>query len=383
MTAEQLHTPCYVIDRDRLEENLRVLRGVMDRTGCRILLVQKAFSCYAVYPLISRYLCGATASGLFEARLCHEEMPGRENHVFSPAFREEDFPEILSICDHIVFNSIRQLELFGLRAKEAGLQVGLRINPQISTQPAEHAIYDPCAPGSRLGVTLTGFRDGIEQNPALPGLLDGLHFHTLCEQNSDDLETTLNGFEEQFREWLPQMKWVNFGGGHHITRADYDIPRLERCINRMREGYGLTVYLEPGEAIALNAGYLHTQVLEVQHHQGAMDIAILDTSAACHMPDVIEMPYRPPLRSSGMSGEKAYTYRLGGPTCLSGDVIGEYSFDAPLKEGQTLIFEDMAIYSMVKNNTFNGMPLPSIYLKEGSDYTLLKSFNYADFKSRL
>ena len=380
MTAEQLHTPCYVIDRDRLEENLRVLRGVMDRTGCRILLAQKAFSCYAVYPLISQYLCGATASGLFEARLCHEEMPGRENHVFSPAFREEDMPEILSICDHIVFNSIRQLELFGVRAKEAGLQVGLRINPQISTQPSEHAIYDPCAPGSRLGVTLDEFRKA----PAnLVALLDGLHFHTLCEQNSDDLEITLNGFEEQFREWLPQMKWVNFGGGHHITRADYDIPRLERCIERMSKGYGLTVYLEPGEAIALNAGYLHTQVLEVQHHAGAMDIAILDTSAACHMPDVIEMPYRPPLRDSGQPGEKAYTYRLGGPTCLSGDIIGEYSFDTPLKEGQTLIFEDMAIYSMVKNNTFNGMPLPSIYLKQGSNYTLLKSFTYADFKSRL
>ena len=380
MTAEQLHTPCYVIDRDRLEENLKVLRGVMDRTGCRILLAQKAFSCYAVYPLISQYLCGATASGLFEARLCHEEMPGRENHVFSPAFREEDMPEILSICDHIVFNSIRQLELFGARAKEAGLQVGLRINPQISTQPAEHAIYDPCAPGSRLGVTLDEFRKA----PAnLVALLDGLHFHTLCEQNSDDLKTTLNGFEEQFREWLPQMKWVNFGGGHHITRADYDIPRLERCIERMSKGYDLTVYLEPGEAIALNAGYLHTQVLEVQHHAGAMDIAILDTSAACHMPDVIEMPYRPPLRDSGLAGEKAYTYRLGGPTCLSGDIIGEYSFDSPLKEGQTLIFEDMAIYSMVKNNTFNGMPLPAIYLKQGSNYTLLKSFNYADFKSRL
>ncbi len=380
MTAEQLHTPCYVIDRDRLEENLKVLRGVMDRTGCRILLAQKAFSCYAVYPLISKYLCGATASGLFEARLCHEEMPGRENHVFSPAFREEDMPEILSICDHIVFNSIRQLELFGVRAKEAGLQVGLRINPQISTQPSEHAIYDPCAPGSRLGVTVDEFRKA----PAnLVALLDGLHFHTLCEQNSDDLETTLNGFEDQFRECLPQMKWVNFGGGHHITRADYDIPRLERCIERMSKGYGLTVYLEPGEAIALNAGYLHTQVLEVQHHAGAMDIAILDTSAACHMPDVIEMPYRPPLRDSGQPGEKAYTYRLGGPTCLSGDIIGEYSFDAPLKEGQTLIFEDMAIYSMVKNNTFNGMPLPSIYLKQGSNYTLLKSFNYADFKSRL
>ena len=380
MKATELKTPCYVIDRDRLEENLKVLRGVMDRTGCRILLAQKAFSCYAVYPLISGYLCGATASGLFEARLCHEEMPGRENHIFSPAFREEDFPEILSICDHIVFNSIRQLELFGSRAKEAGLQLGLRINPQISTQPAEHAIYDPCAPGSRLGVTLAEFR----QAPAnVVALLDGLHFHTLCEQNSDDLETTLNGFEEQFREWLPKMKWVNFGGGHHITRADYDIPRLERCIERMSKGYGLTVYLEPGEAIALNAGYLHTQVLEVQHHAGAMDIAIVDTSAACHMPDVIEMPYRPPLRDSGQPGEKAYTYRLGGPTCLSGDIIGEYSFDAPLKEGQTLIFEDMAIYSMVKNNTFNGMPLPSIYLKQGSDFTLIKSFNYQDFKSRL
>lgn len=380
MDASQLHTPCYVIDRDRLEENLKVLRGVMDRTGCRILLAQKAFSCYAVYPLISEYLCGATASGLFEARLCHEEMPGRENHIFSPAFREEDFPEILSICDHIVFNSIRQLELFGSRAKEAGLQVGLRINPQISTQPAEHAIYDPCAKGSRLGVTLDEFREA----PAdLVALLDGLHFHTLCEQNSDDLETTLNGFEEQFCEWLPQMKWVNFGGGHHITRADYDIPRLERCIKCMSEGYGLTVYLEPGEAIALNAGYLHTQVLEVQHHAGAMDIAILDTSAACHMPDVIEMPYRPPLRDSGQPQEKKYTYRLGGPTCLSGDIIGDYSFDTPLKEGQTLIFEDMAIYSMVKNNTFNGMPLPSIYLKQGSDYTLIKSFTYQDFKSRL
>jgi len=380
MDVKQLHTPCYVIDRDRLESNLKVLRGVMDRTGCRILLAQKAFSCYVVYPLISEYLCGATASGLFEARLCHEEMPGRENHIFSPAFREEDMPEILSICDHIVFNSIRQLSLFGPRAKEAGLQVGLRINPQISTQPSEHAIYDPCAPGSRLGVTLDEFRKAPAE---LVGLLDGLHFHTLCEQNSDDLETTLNGFEEQFREWLPQMKWVNFGGGHHITRADYDIPLLERCIKRMSEGYGLLVYLEPGEAIALNAGYLHTQVLEVQHHAGAMDIAIVDTSAACHMPDVLEMPYRPPLSDSGQPEEKAYTYRLGGPTCLSGDIIGEYSFDNPIKEGQTLVFEDMAIYSMVKNNTFNGMPLPSIYLKQGSEYTLIKSFGYSDFKSRL
>ncbi|MBR5706819.1 MAG: carboxynorspermidine decarboxylase [Bacteroidaceae bacterium] len=380
MKATELQTPCYVIDRDRLEDNLKILSGVMERTGCRILLAQKAFSCYAVYPLISKYLCGATASGLFEARLCHEEMPGRENHIFSPAFREEDFPEILKICDHIVFNSIPQLEKFGPLTRESKKQVGLRINPQVSTQPSEHAIYDPCAPGSRLGVTLDEFRKASADTI---GLLDGLHFHTLCEQNSDDLETTLNAFEEQFREWLPAMKWVNFGGGHHITREDYDIPRLERCIGRMSKGYGLTVYLEPGEAIALNAGYLHTQVLEVQHHAGAMDIAIVDTSAACHMPDVLEMPYRPPLRDSGQPREKKYTYRLGGPTCLSGDIIGEYSFSAPLKEGQTLIFEDMAIYSMVKNNTFNGMPLPSIYLKEGSDYTLIKSFSYSDFKSRL
>ena len=380
MKADELQTPCYVIDRDRLEENLKVLHGVMESTDCRILLAQKAFSCYAVYPLITKYLCGATASGLFEARLCHEEMPGRENHVFSPAFREEDFPEILKNCDHIVFNSIPQLEKFGPLTRESKKQVGLRINPQVSTQPAEHSIYDPCAPGSRLGVTVEEFRKASAQTI---GLLDGLHFHTLCEQNSDDLEITLNAFEEQFREWLPKMKWVNFGGGHHITRADYDIPRLERCIERMSKGYGLTVYLEPGEAIALNAGYLHTKVLEVQHHEGAMDIAILDTSAACHMPDVLEMPYRPPLRDSGQPQEKAYTYRLGGPTCLSGDIIGEYSFDSPLKEGQVLVFEDMAIYSMVKNNTFNGMPLPSIYLKEGSNYTLIKSFTYQDFKSRL
>jgi Diaminopimelate decarboxylase len=310
-------------------------------------------------------------------------MPGGENHVFSPAFREEDMDEILSVCDHIVFNSIRQLSLYGKRAKDSGLQVGLRINPQVSTQPAEHAIYDPCALGSRLGVTLEEFEEGISVDPDLLTLLDGLHFHTLCEQNSDDLETTLDAFEKQFSVYLRGMKWVNFGGGHHITRSDYDIPRLERCVRRMSEGYGLMVYLEPGEAVALNAGYLYSKVLEVQHHKGALDIAVLDTSAACHMPDVLEMPYRPPLRGSGMVGEKPFTYRLGGPTCLSGDIIGEYSFDAPLREGDILVFEDMAIYSMVKNNTFNGMPLPSIYIKQGKSCILHKEFSYSDFKGRL
>ena len=406
MTESELRTPCYVIDADAIERNLQVLRGVMDRTGCRILLAQKAFSAYALYPLVSRYLAGATASGLFEAKLCHEEMPGVENHIYNPAFREEDMPEILEICDHIVFNSIAQLRRFGPRAKQAGLQVGLRINPEKSTQEG-HAIYDPCAPGSRLGVTLAQFEEAIkadsqacsggslacEGEPAggdslacaggVLDLLDGLHFHTLCEQDSDALEVTLDAFCQKFGKYLSGMKWVNFGGGHHITRADYNIELLEKCIGRMRDDYGLMVYLEPGEAIALNGGYLYTSVLEIQPEVAGVLNAILDASAACHMPDVLEMPYRPPLRDSGQPQEKAFTYRFGGPTCLAGDRIGEYSFDHELTEGERLVFEDMAIYSMVKNNTFNGMPLPAIYIKKGKDFQLWKSFAYNDFKSRL
>lgn len=381
MTESDIKTPCYVIDANAIERNLKVLRGVMDRTGCRILLAQKCFSGYALYPLISKYLAGATASGLFEAKLCHEEMPGVENHIYNPAFRAEDMPEILQICDHIVFNSIAQLRKFGPAAKKAGLQIGLRINPEKSTQEG-HAIYDPCAPGSRLGVTLEQFESAIMENDVLH-LLDGLHFHTLCEQDSDALEDTLNVFCQKFGKYLGGMKWVNFGGGHHITRQDYDIPRLERCIARMRDQYGLLVYLEPGEAVALNAGYLYTSVLEIQPEVAGIKNAILDTSAACHMPDVLEMPYRPPLRDSGLPNEKAFTYRFGGPTCLAGDRIGEYSFDHELSEGERLVFEDMAIYSMVKNNTFNGMPLPAIYIKEGKDFQLWKSFTYNDFKLRL
>ena len=461
MTFGELPTPCYVVDITLVEENLRVLRGVMERTGARILLAQKAFSMYALYPLIGEYLWGATASGLYEARLCAEEMVrplaagGRkpENHIFSPAYREEDFGEILKYCDHIVFNSCRQAERFGPRAKAAGKSAGLRINPECSTQEG-HAIYDPCAPGSRLGVTaecleaawgrcagsrtccgsetndsgtgsagakagvsgsrdggestggsvgeindsaagsagakagVSGSRDGGESagvnggDNGFLGQLDGLHFHTLCEQNSDDLEKTLDAVEEKFGKYLKDMKWINFGGGHHITRKDYDIPRLERCIRRMQEKYGLTVYLEPGEAVALNAGFLVTQVLETLYN--GMDLAILDTSAACHMPDVLEMPYRPPLQGSGMPGEKKYTYRLGGPTCLAGDIIGEYSFAAPLKEGNRLVFEDMAIYSMVQNNTFNGMPLPAIALREkDGGYRVIRKFGYEDFRGRL
>ncbi|MCQ2145757.1 MAG: carboxynorspermidine decarboxylase [Bacteroidales bacterium] len=376
-----MKTPCYVIDSGAVRRNLSVLAGVMQRTGAHILLAQKAFSCYALYPMIGEYLSGATASGLFEARLCHEEMPGKENHVFNPAFRAEDIDEIVSICDHIVFNSVRQLALYGAKAKAAGCAVGLRVNPEKSTQEG-HEIYDPCAPGSRMGVTLSEFEKGLDAFPEMLELLDGLHFHTLCEQDSDALEVTLDVVVEKFGAYLRGMKWINFGGGHHITRDGYDIARLERCIMRMRDDFGLEVYLAPGEAIALNAGYLHTTVPETQERNWG-NLAILHTSAACHMPDVLEMPYRPPLQGSGEAGEKSYTYRLGGPTCLAGDVIGDYSFDQPLKEGDVLTFGDMAIYSMVKNNTFNGMPLPSIWIQDGEKAMLWKEFSYLDFKSRV
>ena len=376
-----MNTPCYVIDSDALRRNLSVLQGVTQRTGAHILLAQKAFSCYALYPMIGQYLCGATASGLYEARLCHEEMPGRENHVFSPAFKAEDVDELVDICDHIVFNSLRQLSLYGAKAREAGCSVGLRINPEKSTQEG-HAIYDPCAPGSRMGVTAAELETAMVSQPELLTMIDGLHFHTLCEQDSDALEVTLDAVVEKFGHYLKSMKWINFGGGHHITREGYDIKRLERCIMKMREEYGLEVYLEPGEAVALNAGFLHTRVLEIQNRESGR-IAILDTSAACHMPDVLEMPYRPPLHGSGCPDEKPFSYRLAGPTCLAGDVIGDYSFDYELKEGEMLTFCDMAIYSMVKNNTFNGMPLPSIWIKDGDRMSLWKEFGYKDFKNRV
>ncbi len=385
MRMDQLPTPCYVVDEDRLEENLKILAGVMEETGCRILLAQKAFSAYGLYPLIGKYLNGTTASGLFEARLGRQEMAlhpelrerNLETHVFSAAYREDEFQEIAGLCDHVVFNSFAQLEKFRDTARKMGAGIGLRINPECSTQEG-HAIYDPCSHGSRLGITADQFSE-----EKLSGV-EGLHFHTLCEQDADDLERTLDAVEEKFGRYLslPQMKWLNFGGGHHITRKDYQIPLLIRCIRRIKERYGLQVYLEPGEAVALNAGYLLTKVLDVVEN-GGVSIAILDTSAACHMPDVLEMPYRPPLKDSGMPGEKAYTFRLAGPTCLAGDVIGDYSFDEPLKVGQELVFQDMAIYSMVKNNTFNGMPLPAIAFMRQGQCRIWKQFGYENFKCRL
>ena len=374
MKFAELPTPCFVIDEELLKKNLQILKSVKDMAGCKILLAQKAFSAFALYPLISRYLDGATASGLYEAWLGKEFFKG-ENHVFCAAYKDEDFDEIASICGHVVFNSVGQLRRFKDRALERGAQVGLRVNPQFSTQQG-HAIYDPCAPGSRLGVIAESLRE-----EDLSGV-SGLHFHTLCQQNSDDLEKTLGAVVEKFGKFFPQIKWINFGGGHHITRGDYDIGRLARCVKNIRENFGLEVYLEPGEAVALNAGFLKASVLDIVSN--GIDIAVLDASAACHMPDVLEMPYRPPLLNSGNPGEKPFNYRLAGATCLAGDVIGDYSFDRVLKIGDELVFADMAIYSMVKTNTFNGMQLPSIAVKKvGGDCQIIKEFSYADFKNRL
>lgn len=372
---QEMPTPAYVVEEKLLRQNLELLRQICQETGCKILLAQKAFSMYHFYPLIGRYLHGATASGIYEAKLAAEEMPGKENHIFSPAYKEKDMEEILQVCDHIVFNSFVQWKKYRKQARKAGKECGLRINPEHSTQ--EHAIYDPCAPGSRLGITPANF----EENE-LDGIT-GLHFHCLCEQNADALEETLQAVEEKFGKYLYQMKWLNFGGGHHITRADYDVEKLKKLITYVQDKYQVQVYLEPGEAVALRAGYLITEVLEIVQN-GGMQTAVLDTSAACHMPDVLEMPYRPPLYGSGEAGEKKYTYRLGGPTCLAGDIIGDYSFDEPLKVGARLCFEDMAIYSMVKNNTFNGMPLPDIIAVHDDDtWEVVKHFGYQDFKQRL
>ncbi|MCD7833827.1 MAG: carboxynorspermidine decarboxylase [Lachnospiraceae bacterium] len=419
MKISEIPTPAYVVDEGKLTENLEILKGVQERTGCRILLAQKAFSMFSEYPLIGKYLSGTTASGLYEARLGHEEM-GKENHIFSPAYRESEIDEIAGICDHVIFNSFSQLERFRVYC-QGKTSIGLRVNPECSTQ-GDHAIYDPCAPGSRLGVTQEAFERQLKKEAMgrkasdgmIPGTrrgeilegVEGLHFHTLCEQNSDDLETTLQAVEQRFGTYLKQMKWLNMGGGHHITRADYDLGRLEHCICHMRDTYDLDIYLEPGEAVALNAGYLVTEVMDIVENGGIRTL-ILDASAACHMPDVLEMPYRPPLRGSGQPGEKPYTYRLSSCTCLAGDVIGDYSFDQEMHPGDRLYFDDMAIYSMVKNNTFNGIALPSIWAMEpaeglteleksqvrvrstdesqlpSGECRLVKAFRYEDFKGRL
>ncbi len=405
MRINDIPTPAYVIDEKKLRENLEILKQVQEESGCHILLAQKAFSAFAEYPLIRQYLKGTTSSGLFEARLAYEEMGG-EVHVYAPAFKEKDLLDLVHFCDHITFNSIAQVKKYAAMAIETSkqlngnpyedmgimllneapivpkhLSLGLRVNPECSTQ-GEHAIYDPCAPGSRLGVTFDVFKKALEEDSTLLDNIEGLHFHTLCEQNSDDLVTTFEAFEKNFGTYLKKMKWLNMGGGHHITRKDYDREKLINLIKKIKSDYDVEVYLEPGEAIALNAGYLVTEVLDIV--ENGISTLILDASAACHMPDVLEMPYRPPLKDSGEAGEKEYTYRLSSYTCLAGDIIGDYSFDKEIRIGDRLIFEDMAIYSMVKNNTFNGIPLPDICATdENGECRLIKRFGYEDFKCRL
>lgn len=371
---DKLRTPAYVVDEVLLERNLKLLAEVQAHTGCKILLAQKAFSMFRVYPLIAEYLTGATASGIYEARLGAEEMK-KENHVFSPAYTAAEMEELCQICSHISFNSIKQLEKHRAVWEQSHVSVGLRINPEHSTQ-GEQTIYDPCSPSSRLGIRRSAFPD------RLPKGVEGLHIHTLCEQDAGPLVETFEKAEERFGEYFHQIKWLNLGGGHHITRPGYDIQTLEALINRIQETYHVEVYLEPGEAIALNAGYLMTEVMDIV--EADKPVLILDASAACHMPDVLEMPYRPPLYNSGQPGEKAVTCILSSRTCLAGDIIGEYSFDAMPEIGARLMFEDMAIYSMVKNNTFNGMPLPDIaLLKKIGEYEVVKQFGYEDFKERL
>jgi len=374
MNFQTIPTPCFVVDAARLQRNLDTLASVKARTGCKILLALKGFAMWSLFPMIGKKLDGVCASSPWEARLGREEF-NREVHAFAAAYSEADLRELLILCDEIDFNSFAQWNRFKhfFQPLENKVKAGLRINPECST--GRTALYDPCAPKSRLGITRDQF-DG----ESLDGI-SGLHFHTLCEQNADALEITLKAVEEKFGEFLPQMKWINFGGGHHITRADYDMDLLCKLINDFKAKYGVQVILEPGEAVALNAGVLITTVLDVVQNAG--EIAILDCSCTCHMPDVLEMPYRPNIAGAGASGEKKYTYRLAGMSCLAGDVIGDYSFDQPLQPGDRLIFEDMAHYTMVKTSMFNGIQHPSIAIQRGDKVEIVREFHYEDYKNRL
>ncbi|MHC5083847.1 MAG: carboxynorspermidine decarboxylase [Planctomycetota bacterium] len=375
---DNLQTPCYVIDLGLLGQNLEILKSVQDRTGCQILLAQKGYAAWSTYDLCSGYLAGTAASSLHEAKLGAEYFKGQV-HLCAPAYRDDEMSEYIKIVDHIVFNSMTQWTRYKdtIASAPKHIECGLRINPMHSE--VKTAIYDPCSPGSRLGMTIEQF-DGAD----LTGI-NGLHFHTLCELNADSLQRTLVAVEDQFGHLIKQMDWINFGGGHHITRSDYDVDLLCKLITDLNARYPNleTIYLEPGEAIALSAGVLIASVLDIVHN--AMDIAILDTSASAHMPDVLEMPYRPDITGADMPNEKAHTYRLAGPTCLAGDVIGDYSFDKSLAVGDKLVLGDMAHYTMVKNTMFNGINLPDIVLFDPDTNTcqLQRRFTYEDFKGRL
>ncbi len=371
----QVPSPSYIVDERLLRRNLEILKSVQDRTGCDILLALKGFSMFSTFPMVREYLKGITSSSLFEARLGYEEF-GKEVHAYAPAYAEHEIDEYLKYVDHIVFNSFDQLNKYKekVQSLDKHVSIGLRVNPGYSEVETE--LYDPCALNSRLGIPFEQFRpdelDGVE----------GIHFHAMCEQNSDVLERIIPHFEEKYGPYLHQMKWVNFGGGHHITRPDYDVDKLVNIINYIKEKYDVHVILEPGEAIALNTGYLVTTVLDVV--KNGMEIAILDTSATCHMPDVLEMPYRPQIIGASTPNDKAHTYRLGGMTCLAGDVIGDYSFDAPLKAGDKIVFTDMAHYTMVKNHMYNRVNLQSICLyNEEEGVKVVRQFGYEDYRNRL
>ncbi len=370
---KSLPTPSFVIDEAMLIKNLKRLKYIQDQSGAKILLAQKCFSTFRLYPLISSYLHGCVASGIYEARLGHEEFR-KENHVFEPAYKPSDIPELDQICDHIIFNSWNQYNLHSPRIKNAS--IGIRVNPEHSTQPKNHAIYDPCTAGSRLGITIDLMPE------VLPADISGFHFHTLCEQGFDDLESTFKAFEQKFGKYLHQIKWLNLGGGHYIAHEDYAVEKLIDLVRYIRQKYNLEVYLEPGEGVVLNSGVLVTEVMDKVRN--GMEILILDCSAACHCPDVIEGPYLPPIHEAEDNANGKFVYRLSSMTCLAGDVIGDYSFPHPIEIGDKIIIEDMAIYTMVKTNTFNGMPLPDIWLLNSDNSTeLIKRFGYQDFKGRL
>lgn len=375
----RLPSPCFVVDEVAVERNLKILKYVADQSGARVLAALKAFSMWSLAPLTSKYLTGTCASGLYEAKLGHEYYQG-EVHVFSAAYSGSDLRELLEFAHHIVFNSCGQWQRFqslikAAKAKRPELKFGLRINPEHSEGAV--AIYDPCARGSRLGITLSQMDESILEG------ISGLHFHTLCEHGLEPLQRTLQAVEEKFGHLLPQMEWINFGGGHHISAPDYQVDQLISLIKGFSSRYKVQVYLEPGEAIAIGTGILSCEVLDITWNQ--LDQAILDTSATCHMPDTLEMPYRPDICGAGEAKKLPYTYRLGGLTCLAGDVIGDYSFEQPLEIGQRLIFEDMAHYTMVKTTSFNGTQLPAIALwnSETDDLRVIKKFSYEDFKNRL
>ncbi len=376
----QVTTPCYICDEQLLEKNLQLLDYVQKQSGVKVILALKGFAMWATFDLVSKYLKGCTASGLYEAKLAREEFCKHrldaEVHTYSPAFKEDDIEEIASISDHIVFNSPNQLQLYYERVKKINpdISVSLRINPEYSESPVD--IYNPCGVYSRLGTTLENFDEKVLE------YIDGFNFHALCEQDVDALQNVLNAFERKFSRYFKDLKYINFGGGHHITKKGYDVEKLITIIQKFKQKYGVEVYLEPGEAVGWQSGVLLSTVLDVFHN--GMDIAILDTSAEAHMPDTLAMPYRAEVRGAGKAGEKKYTYRLGGNTCLAGDIMGEYSFDTPLNIGDKIIFEDQIHYTFVKSTTFNGIKLPSlaIYRKNGS-LDIIKEFNYEDYKNRL